>query len=154
MASPIIGVRTHHGYFPPPPAGAPGEAFTQMVREATEEPFVGIAADGTIVPDVYRLEPSGVDNAAAVAAANAFLDCVDQMDYRLYVQQPVDHWQRRAWFNGSPLWMPEGVLIDDLRPEQREAALEMARHVLSPSGSAGSATPRPCRSTTASRARR
>lgn len=130
IGSPIPGVRTHHGVFMPAPADTPPAQFMEMVRENTVVPFVGITTEGQVVPDVYPLEPSGVDNSAVVAAAHAFLDALDHKDHRMYVQQPVEHWQRRAWFNGSPLWMPEGILIEDLPADQRELALEIAHQAL------------------------
>lgn len=129
VTAPIPGVRTHHGIFVNQP-----EDFQKMVREATEAPFVGITSDGDVVEGVYPLQPTGIDHGDTVRSANEFLDSIDQPDLRMFVQQPVDHWQRRAWFNGSPLWFPEGILIDDLTPEQRDAVMDMARHTLGPAG--------------------
>lgn len=134
IGGPIPGVRTHHGVFMPSPPDSMPAQFTAMVRAGTEAPFVGITVDGNVVEGVYPLEPSGVDNSAVVAAAQEFLDALDHKDQRMYVQQPVDHWQRRAWFNGSPLWMPEGILIEDLSDDQRDLALEIARHALGETG--------------------
>lgn len=130
VGGPVPGVRTHHGIFTPPPPDTPPAEFVEMVRQGTAAPFVGITSDGDTASGVYPLEPSGVDNSSTVNAARTFLDSIDQSDLRIFVQQPVDHWQRRSWFNGSPLWMPEGILLSDLRPEQRDLALEMARFAL------------------------
>lgn len=123
------GLRSHHGWLPI----APSE-FVEWHKAAVSEPFVGLTTDGNVRHGLYREEPTGLNTQPIVDAAITFLDCVDQLDYRLYVQQPFDSWHRRNWFNAAPITLPAGVLLEDLRPEQREAALAVVEKTLSPSG--------------------
>lgn len=129
---PFPGVRPFHGLF----AAAPAEVVEGM-RAAAQAPFVGLTADGEPRPALYAANgPSAVDPAVvgAIGSAQAFLDTVDQLDFRQYVQQPFDSWHRRSWFNAAPLYLPAGVLLDDMRPEQQVAALAIVEHCLSPAG--------------------
>jgi hypothetical protein len=123
------GARPFHGWL----AEAPGE-FVDFYRAAMAEPFVGLTTDGTVRDDLYCSDPTGISTQAIVDAANAFLDVVDQLDFRVYVQQPFDSWHRRSWFNAAPIVMPAGVLLDDMRAEQQEAAFAIVEKCLSPSG--------------------
>ncbi|MCH8140516.1 MAG: hypothetical protein IH908_02845, partial [Proteobacteria bacterium] len=38
-----------------------------------EEPFLGITANGTVIPDLFRIESTGVSTQPVVAAANNFI---------------------------------------------------------------------------------
>jgi hypothetical protein len=104
------------------------------MRTAAQAPFVGLTTDGHPKQGLYSPEPPTVTTGAVVDAARKFLDLVDQLDYRQYVQQPFDSWHRRSWFNAAPLYMPAGILLDDVRDEQQEAALTLVKHCLSPAG--------------------
>lgn len=126
---PFPGVRPFHGFF----IGAPAEQVDAM-RIAAQAPFVGLSTDGVPLADLYAQHKTGAHTKQVVTAAQAFLDGVDQLDYRQYAQQSFDSWHRRSWFNAAPLHLPAGVLLDDLRPEQREAALNVVKQCLSPSG--------------------
>ena len=129
LGKPLSFARPFHGMFTEAPAD-----FLQFLRESYAQPFVGITVDGRPRRGLYHTEPSGISTQPIVDAALRFLDCVDQLDFRAYVQQPFDSWHRRSWFNAAPLWMPAGILLDDLRPEQQKAALDVAEQCLSPSG--------------------
>ena len=125
----LPGVRPFHGFL----ASAP-EDFVDFMQSAIGEPFVGLTTDGQLRPNVYPDGPTGISTQPIVDAADAFLATIDQLDYRLYVQQPFDSWHRRSWFNAAPVIMPAGVLLDDMRPEQRQAAMAIVEKCLSPSG--------------------
>ncbi|OBJ10574.1 hypothetical protein A5625_11060 [Mycobacterium sp. 1465703.0] len=113
---------------------APSEVV-ELMRSGATEPFVGLTTGGEALRDLYLAtnEPDSTTD-AIVGAVKQFLDLVDQLDYRQYVQQPFDSWHRRSWFNAAPVYMPAGVLLDDMRAEQQEAALAIVKHCLSPSG--------------------
>lgn len=129
LGGPLPGIRLFHGYYTEFP-----REIAEMVEGGAKEPFVGVTTDGTVRPGVYEFKNSGLDVKPHVDAALAFLDCIDQKDTRIFVQRPFDSWQRRNWFNAMPLTFPEGILLDDLRPEQRERALEVVRPCMSKDG--------------------
>lgn len=129
IGEPVPGLRTHYGFM----ADAPQE-FADLCRNAAQEPFVGITTDGKPRTEVWEKTPTGCSPEPIVAAATAFLDAVDQPDYRAYVQQPLDSWHRRSWFNAMPIYMPAGIMLRDLRESQKEKALQLFATCLSPSG--------------------
>ncbi|MFD5542390.1 DUF3500 domain-containing protein [Streptomyces sp. NPDC127079] len=127
--APFMGLRPFHGML----IGAP-EEVVGAVRSAAQAPFVGLTTDGNPSPGLYSPDAAAPTVKPVVDAAQTFLGLVDQLDYLQYVQQPFDSWHRRSWFNAAPVYMPAGVLLDDMRPEQREAALSVVKQCLSPSG--------------------
>ncbi|MBO4252311.1 DUF3500 domain-containing protein [Streptomyces griseorubiginosus] len=127
--APFGGLRPFHGML----LNAPGEVV-QAVQSSAQAPFVGLTTDGNPSPGLYSADISAPTVKPVVDAARTFLDLVDQLDYRQYVQQPFDSWHRRSWFNAAPVYIPAGVLLDDMRPEQREAALAVVKQCLSPAG--------------------
>ncbi|MFF0222896.1 DUF3500 domain-containing protein [Streptomyces sp. NPDC004629] len=127
--APFDGLRPFHGIL----LNAPQDVVA-AVQSTAQAPFVGLTTDGNPSPDLYSADGAIPSVKPIVDTAQTFLDLVDQQDYRQYVQQPFDSWHRRSWFNAAPLYVPAGVLLDDLRPEQREAALAVVKQCLSPSG--------------------
>src|SRR6478672_584079 len=101
---------------------------------AFEEPFHGITTDGTVRRDVLAYDAGGVSTAPIVAAAQAFLDTLDQPDQRGYAQQPFDSPHRRRWVNAFFHWMPPGLYLDDVGAAQREAAMRVIEASVSPEG--------------------
>jgi Protein of unknown function (DUF3500) len=122
-------VRPFHGVF----LGIPPELSGQ-ISSVAKGPFVGLTTDGTTQGGLYVPGHAEDDVQAVVAAAQAVLDTVDQLDYRKYVRQPFDSWHRKSWFNAAPLYMPAGILLDDMRPEQKQAVLAVVEKCLSPKG--------------------
>ncbi|MFZ2242576.1 MAG: DUF3500 domain-containing protein [Gordonia amarae] len=127
---PIPGLRPFHGVL----MGAVPPDVVENVRTAAEAPLVGVTTDGTAIPGLYESTKAHDEVAALVEVANAYLACVDQLDYRDYTEQPFDSWHRRSWFNAAPLYLPAGVLLDDMRPEQQAAALEVVAKSFSTKG--------------------
>ena len=138
MIAPYYGLGLRHR---PPVAArvlAPdvGERFGRM-REQGErrvgEPFTGITTDGTVLPGLYPLLPSGVSTDAVRLAALAFLDGLDRgQRERACFEITSDAWRR--WWNIHPFLMRHGLLLDELAEEQRAAALRLIEATLSPSG--------------------
>ena len=126
---PMPGVRPFHGVMM-----NVDPAIVANMQAVAQQPFTGLTTDGTPRRGLYAPAPSRTATEPVVKAAQSFLDQLDQLDFRLYAQQPFDSWHRFSWFNAAPLYLPAGVLLDDLRPEQREAAMAVVRQVLSPAG--------------------
>jgi hypothetical protein len=129
VGEPLPGIRPHHGFIVEAP-----EPVVEMIKAGAQAPFVGITTDGIPRAGVWKTTPTGRSPEPIVAAAREFLDSVDQPDYRSYIQQPLDSWHRRNWFNAMPVIMPAGVLLEDLRAHQREKALKMVRACFSGQG--------------------
>src|SRR4051812_23809562 len=61
--------------------GVGNDQFTQPLRQYREmglaaiaEPFVGLTADGSVVPGLYSRQPTGISTEPIRSAANAFID--------------------------------------------------------------------------------
>lgn len=129
---PLPGCRIYHSYFAQIPVMSQPE-FAAL-SAAFEEPFHGITTDGTVRRDVLAYDAGGVSTAPIVAAAQAFLDTLDQPDQRGYAQQPFDSPHRRRWVNAFFHWMPPGLYLDDVGAAQREAAMRVIEASVSPEG--------------------
>jgi Protein of unknown function (DUF3500) len=110
-----------------------GDAPAPAVEASAVMPFTGITADGHVVPDLYRLEDTGLDPAPAVEAARVLLAALSPAQ-RSRVTLPVDATAWRMWTNAYPGWEPDGVYLDDLDETQREAVAELLRASLSSRG--------------------
>ena len=97
------------------------------------DPYVGVTADGVPIDGLYQLEETGLSPKAAIDAAVAYLEALE--DYqRIVAHLPIDSPDWRLWTNAFPVWTPKGVRLDRISPRQREAALELIRASLSPAG--------------------
>jgi hypothetical protein len=101
-------------------------------REGLAEPFKGLTTNGTVVPDLYSIAPTGVPTEAVRNAAAFFLSTLsDQQVVRIMF--PVDDPQWRNWANQN-YFAREGVSLRDMTQRQKEAALALMRVSLSPRG--------------------
>lgn len=97
-----------------------------------EEPFRGVAANGTIEEGLFKIESTGVSTEPVVEAAKAFLAGLsdDQLKRTTY---PVDDVEWRKWDNRhSP--KREGVGFDEMTDGQRELAFALMGESLSAKG--------------------
>ncbi len=97
-----------------------------------EEPFRGVAANGTIEEGLFKIESTGVSTEPVVEAAKAFLAGLsdDQLKRTTY---PVDDVEWRKWDNRhSP--KREGVGFDEMTDSQRELAFDLMGESLSAKG--------------------
>lgn len=126
-------IKLFHGYMATvPEVDRPDFA---ALEQRLQEPFVGITTDGTVRPGLFDVRRDGAPGAAAiVAAANELLASLPGADQRLAALQPLDSPHRRRWTNAFTTWMPPGLLLDDLPPVQREAAMRIVANSLSASG--------------------
>ena len=70
-------------------------------QAAVREPFVGITADGTVVPGLFGREKTGVSTRPIQAAAEAFLATLDPAQ-RAAASLAVDGDGWRSWFVPGP----------------------------------------------------
>jgi Protein of unknown function (DUF3500) len=128
-------IRLFHGYMASVPKVDEGEF--KALEQAFAEPFVGITTDGTVREGMYDAPagPEGRELARAVAArARAFIESLDYEDQRHAASQSLDSAHRRRWTNAFTTWLPPALMLDDLRPEQRDAAIGIVRACMSETG--------------------
>jgi hypothetical protein len=96
-------------------------------------PLVGVTTDGNAIAGLFPLQDSGLSLADVSAAAAAFLAALDgtQRDEATFPLE-TDAW--RSWSNVHPFLMRHGQLIEALTDAGRQAALDLVRTTLSPSG--------------------
>jgi hypothetical protein len=97
------------------------------------EPFRGVTADGTVVPGLFPLQPTGVSTRPLLDAAEAFLTSLGD-GQRARVRLPLDTDAWRRWSNIHPFVMRHGVALDEMTPAQRDRALALLRESLSAAG--------------------
>jgi hypothetical protein len=124
--------RIYHGLGVDIPA--PGQPMVQRLKQAFEQPFVGITSDGHAQPGLFPLQSAGVSTAPIVAAARAYLDSLRRNDFARLARQPLDSSDRRRWINAFPDWMPTGLYLADLSSAERDAALGVIEASLSARG--------------------
>jgi Protein of unknown function (DUF3500) len=125
-------IKLFHGYMAVVPE-VDRPDFAALERRL-DEPFVGITADGAVRAGLYDIDEPGAAGAAVVDAARAFLDSLASADQRFGALQPLDSLHRRRWTNAFATWLPPGLLLDDLGPGQREAAIRVVAASLSAAG--------------------
>jgi hypothetical protein len=117
------------------PAGFP--PFLQSVLDAAAaalaEPLVGISTDGKVRRGLFPLRATGVPTAPLLDAALGFLAALDATQ-RAKAVLDTEANERRAWFNIHPWFFRHGLLLEDLAPAQRAAALRLLEATLSARG--------------------
>jgi Protein of unknown function (DUF3500) len=131
-ATMLTSGRVYHGIGVDIPA--PGRPMMARLKAAFEEPFSGISAAGKITPGLFPLQRSGVTTRAAVQAARQYLARLRRSDFRRLALEPLESPDRRRWTNAFPDWMPTGLWLADLEPDERAAALAVIESSLSASG--------------------
>lgn len=125
---PPMSARSKPAAFPP---------FLQPVLDAaaasTAEPLVGITTDGRARGGLFPLHATGVSTAPIVEAAQDFLAKLDARQ-RVKVLFDLDADERRLWFNIHPNVFRHGLILEDLAPAQRKAALRLMETTLSARG--------------------
>ena len=103
------------------------------IQAAITEPFVGLSTDGNIIPGLFSLSETGISTHRIKEAADAFLALLSQ-ERSAQLCFAVDGPEWRLWANNTRPIMRHGLLLEDMSPEQRDAALQMVRHSLSQRG--------------------
>lgn len=110
------------------------------IRQAVEgwkqrmaQPFQGITTNGETIPDLYNLAAEDASSEQMAAAAGRLLSVLDGEE-AARVRRSVDseHW--RVWSNPELYVNHQGLRLDEIRPEVREAILELLRACMSPKG--------------------
>src|SRR5690554_6023031 len=114
-------------------AQPPGSPFLDRAREALAEPFVGMTLGGAPPEQgLFRIEPTGVSTEPMRQAALALIAALDDAE-RERLLFPVDDDEWRNWANVHR-FPREGVSLDEMTPEQREAAYALLEASLSAKG--------------------
>jgi hypothetical protein len=111
---------------------ARGPALAAQGQDPLAEPFRGVTTDGTPVPGLFPLRPTGVPTDSVVAAAAAFLDALDDEQHRR-TTFAVDDLEWRKW-NNVHRYDRQGVSVAEMSGSQRDAAFGLLRAGLSPAG--------------------
>jgi hypothetical protein len=125
---PSMSARSKPGAFPPFL-----EAVFEAAAAATAEPLVGITTHGKVRRGLFPLRATGVTTAPVLEAAQRFLAALDAKQ-RAKVVRDLEAEERRTWFNIHPYVFRHGLMLEDLAPAQRKAALRLMETTLSARG--------------------
>src|ERR1700739_3024268 len=112
------------------------ERFRQWSEEAEKEglaaPFKGVTTNGTVVPGLFQISPSGVSTEPVRNAAAKFISTLTtvQLARTLF---PVDDVEWRKWMN-QHFYVRQGISFQEMTPVQRDAALGLMSVSLSARG--------------------
>jgi hypothetical protein len=109
------------------------ERSRHLAEEGLQQPFVGLTADGTIEPNLFPLQSTGVSTQRLREAAQALLAVLTPAQHAEAVF-PLDSPLWRAWSNVHVYLVRHGICLADLTPAQREPALALVAAALSPEG--------------------
>src|SRR5579863_4264334 len=101
-------------------------------REGLSSGFTGITTNGTPVPGLFEVAPTGVSTEPVRNAAEAFLGTLSggQLAKTMF---PVDDVQWRKWMN-QHFYVRQGISFLEMNDAQREAAFGLMRVSLSARG--------------------
>ena len=112
------------------------ERYRQMSedfeRQGLAEPFKGVTTNGTVVPGLFQISPSGVSTEPVRNAAAKFISTLTtvQLARTLF---PVDDVEWRKWMN-QHFYVRQGISFQEMTPVQRDAALGLMSVSLSARG--------------------
>ena len=118
-------------------AGAWAQNSVQQRSTAAEkaglaEPFKGVTAAGSIVPNLFAIKSTGVSTAGVTKAAAAFLAALTE-EQRKRTAFALDDDEWRKWMN-QHFYVRQGVSFQEMSAAQREAGLALLRAGLSARG--------------------
>jgi len=102
-------------------------------NEMYAAPFVGLTSDGQAIPGLYSLAPNGAPTEAMVAAMLRLLPMLSA-EQRNAIGFPVDAREWRRWNNTEMYLYPQGLRLEEVTVEVREAILDVVRESLSARG--------------------
>jgi hypothetical protein len=112
------------------------ERFRQISEDSEKEglaqPFRGITTNGTVIPGLFEINPTGVSTEPVRAAAERFVASLNNVQLAR-TMFPVDDVQWRKWMN-QHFYAREGTSFAEMTDAQREAAFGLMRASLSPRG--------------------
>ena len=101
--------------------------------ELASTPMYGITADGTRIPGLFAAQPNDPPLEPMLAAATAFLACLNA-EQRAAAVFPMDSTHWRGWQNTEMLVEEHGLRLDEVPVPVRDAALALVRASLSATG--------------------
>jgi hypothetical protein len=107
--------------------------YVETGETLVAEPFKGLTLDGTLLPDLFPVQKTGIATTPITDAARAFLTSLSE-GQRARALFPLESDAWRRWSNIHPFLMRHGVSLDEMSPAQREAALALVRESLSAQG--------------------
>ena len=96
------------------------------------EPFKGITTNGTVVPNLFHVAPSGVPTEPMRLAAERFIATLTNTQL-VRTMFPIDDIQWRRWANQN-FYARQGICFREMTDEQRSAALNLLSVSLSSRG--------------------
>jgi hypothetical protein len=112
------------------------ERFRQWSEEYEQEnlaaPFRGITTNGDVVPDLFKISPSGVSTEPVRNAAEKFIGSLTSVQLARSMF-PVDDLQWRKWMN-QHFYVRQGISFQEMTDTQQDAAFGLLRASLSVKG--------------------
>jgi hypothetical protein len=109
------------------------EGILEMGDKAFAEEFKGVTTDGTVVPNLFRLQKTGISLQPVIDAGKAFLATLTP-DERQEITFEIDSVNWRRWHNAHPYLFRHGICLAMMSEEKRQAALALMRASLSAYG--------------------
>ena len=112
------------------------ERYRQISEEAEAkglaEPFKGITTNGSVLPGLFQISPTGVSTEPVRIAAEKFISSLSsvQLARTLF---PVDDIKWRKWMN-QHFYARQGTSFQEMTEAQRDAAFGLLRVSLSAKG--------------------
>lgn len=106
--------------------------FMEFANRTLKEPFVGLTNDGKPEPGLFSISSTGVSTTPVRQAAEGFLALLN-VEQRSSIQFPVDDSEWRNWAN-IHRFPRQGVSLNEMDNNQRQAAYELLRVSLSAKG--------------------
>ena len=107
--------------------------YVENALKAVAEPFKGVTADGTVVPDLFPIQKTGVPTHSIRAAAEGFLASLNP-EQRANTVFSVDTVEWRKWSNIHRTLMRHGMPLFEMTDDQRERAFALLKESLSAQG--------------------
>ncbi|KAG2416022.1 hypothetical protein HFD88_007214 [Aspergillus terreus] len=101
--------------------------------ELLQEPFKGVTTDGTVRPNLYKLQDEGIPIEHIVSTTNALLALLDDSQ-KSALSYHIDSPEWRTWSNPEFLLSNKGLRLDEVTPTVRDAILAVLQSTLSPEG--------------------
>ncbi|PYH46429.1 DUF3500 domain-containing protein [Aspergillus saccharolyticus JOP 1030-1] len=98
-----------------------------------QEPFKGVTTDGTVRPDLFKLQDEGIPIDTIVEAVQNVLSLADE-NQRKALCYHIDSPEWRTWSNPEFLLSHKGVRLDEISDKLRDAVLNVLKVTLSPEG--------------------
>ncbi len=108
------------------------ERSRQQEATLASDPFVGITTNGTVEPNVFKIQPTGASTEPIKNAADAFIATLSdtQREETLF---PVDDNEWRSWMN-QHFYDRAGIGFEDMNDTQKGAAFDLLKASLSDEG--------------------